>query len=109
MESKMKNPYALYYLSELDGTKTQIANAKAVQRKVTTMIRNIINQAKAGDLSNNFLKEQKREFRQLDQNTGVQDTASRETIGNIMEKKLIKEARYSDSTALDAVSVWWNA
>ena len=105
----MKNPYALYYLTDSDGTKTQIANAKAVQRKVTTMIRKVINQAKAGDLSNNFVKEQKIEFRQFDQNTGVQDTVSRETIGGIMEKKLIKEAGYSDSTALNTVSVWWNA
>ncbi|MCD6434966.1 MAG: hypothetical protein J7L15_01040 [Clostridiales bacterium] len=105
----MKNPYSLYYLSDLDGTKIQIDNAKKVQRKVTAMISKIIKLAKAGDLSNNFVKEQKREFSTLNQNTGVQDTTSRETIGNILEQKLIKQAGYSKHTAYDTVGIWWEA
>lgn len=103
----MKNPYSLYHLEDDDSTPTQKKLSISVQRKVTRMINLIVEAAKKKTITVAFVEEQDQLFLMLSCKSGVQDTASREAIVSVMERKLVDKAGLSKKEAGKWANIWW--
>jgi len=105
----MKNPYALYY-REKNGTESQVAMSKKVQKAITSVLSGIIRIAQKGNLNQRVVEDGGMKIRKIHyiRITGGLDTTSRECIWGRLKNRLENETEMDKRNIESLCDKFWD-
>ena len=105
----MKNPYALYY-REKNGTESQVAMSKKVQKAITSVLTGIIRIAQKGKLNQWIIEDAGKKIRKIHyiRISGGLDTTSRERMWERLKNRLEDETEMDKKEIESLCNNFWD-